>query len=74
MITYEYGNPEADTVLIQPTGEHELASLENEVREIEKRTSKEFRFIATKVENWNERGSNIPIVTASQFIEEIEDM
>lgn len=54
MITYEYGNPEADTVLIQPTGEHELASLENEVREIEKRTSKEFRFIATKVENWND--------------------
>lgn len=36
MITYEYGNPEADTVLIQPTGEHEMASLENEVREIEK--------------------------------------
>ena len=54
MITYEYGNPEADTVLIQPTGEHELASLENEVREIKKRTSKEFRFIATKVENWND--------------------
>lgn len=54
MITYEYGNPEADTILIQPTGEHELASLENEVREIEKRTSKEFRFIATKVENWND--------------------
>lgn len=54
MITYEYGNPEADTVLIQLTGEHELASLENEVREIEKRTSKEFRFIATKVENWND--------------------
>ena len=54
MITYEYGNPEADTVLIQPTGEHELASLENEVREIEKRTSKEFRFIAIKVENWND--------------------
>lgn len=27
-----------------------------------------------KVENWNERGSNIPIVTASQFIEEIEVM
>ena len=54
MTIYEYGNPEADTVLIQPTGEHEMASLENEVREIEKRTSKEFRFIATKVENWND--------------------
>ena len=54
MITYEYGNPEADTVLIQPTGEHYMASLDNEVREFEKSTSKEFRFIATKVENWND--------------------
>ena len=54
MFTYEYGNTDAVTFLIQATGEHEMASLENEVREIEKRTSKEFRFIATKVENWND--------------------
>ena len=27
-----------------------------------------------KVENWNERGSNIPIVTAEQFINELECM
>ena len=56
--TYEYGNPEADVVLIQLTGEHELAVLENEVKEIRKRASSgelDFRFIAAKVENWNFR-------------------
>ena len=50
--TYEYGNPEADVVLIQLTGEHELAVLENEVKEIRKRASSgelDFRFIAAKV-------------------------
>ena len=55
--TYEYGNPEADVVLIQLTGEHELAVLENEVKEIRKRASSgelDFRFIAAKVENWND--------------------
>lgn len=55
--TYEYENPEADVVLIQLTGEHELAVLENEVREIRKRASSgelDFRFIAAKVENWND--------------------
>ena len=30
--TYEYGNPEADVVLIQLTGEHELAVLEKRSR------------------------------------------
>ena len=55
--TYEYGNPEADVVLIQLTGEHELAVLENEVKDIRKRASSgelDFRFIAAKVENWND--------------------
>ena len=55
--TYEYGNPEADVALIQLTGEHELTGLENEVQEIRKRTSSgelDFRFIAAKVENWND--------------------
>lgn len=54
MVIYEYGNPNADIVLIQLTGEHELSGIENEIKEIEKMTSKEFRFIAAKVENWNE--------------------
>ena len=54
MITiYEYGNPATDTVLIQLTGDHELSVLENEVEEIRKRTSIDFRFIAAKVDDWN---------------------
>ena len=43
--------------MIQLTGEHELAVLENEVKEIRKRASSgelDFRFIAAKVENWND--------------------
>lgn len=53
-MTYEYGNPEADVVLIQLTGEHELAALENEVKEIQRLTSADFRFVAMKVHNWND--------------------
>ena len=48
VIIYEYGNPDADNVLIQLTGDHELSGLENEVEEIRKRTSIDFRFIAAK--------------------------
>ena len=54
---YEYGNPDADTVLLQLTGEHELSVLENEVEEIRKRTSIDFRFIAAKVDDWNHEQS-----------------
>lgn len=43
----------ADNVLIQLTGDHELSGLENEVEEIRKRTSIDFRFIAAKVDDWN---------------------
>ena len=32
----QYGNPDADTVLIQLTGDHELSVLKNEVEEIRK--------------------------------------
>ena len=50
MTIYEYGNPDADTVLIQLTGDHELSVLENEVWEIRKRTSIVFRVMAAKVD------------------------
>ena len=53
MTIYEDGNPDADTVLIQLTGDHELSVLENEVWEIRKRTSIDFRFLAAKVDDWN---------------------
>lgn len=54
IMTYEYGNPESDVVLIQLTGEHELAALEKEVKEIQKLTSFDFRFVAMKVRRWND--------------------
>ena len=44
MTIYEYGNPDADTVLIQLTGDHELSVLKNEVEEIRKRTSTDYRW------------------------------
>lgn len=53
MTRYEYGDPQADIVLIQPTGEHELSLLEQEVAEIRRRTAKAFRLAAVKVEDWN---------------------
>ena len=36
MEKYEFGNPEASTVLIQVVGEHDLAGVEKEVAQIQK--------------------------------------
>ena len=53
MTIYEYGDSQADIVLLQPTGEHELSLLEQEAAEIRRRTAKAFRLVAVKVEDWN---------------------
>ena len=53
MLIYEYGNIEASAVLIQPVGDHDMPEIEHEIEEIQKRTDIEFRFIAVKVDNWN---------------------
>ena len=52
MKTYEFGK--SDTVLIQPVGKHELSWIENEVREIHRLTSADFRYIAVEIDNWND--------------------
>ena len=39
MVVYKYGDPEANIVLIQPVGDHDVHDIENEVSEIKKRTS-----------------------------------
>lgn len=52
MKTYEFGK--SDTVLIQPVGKHELSWIENEVREIHRLTSEDFRYIAMEIDNWND--------------------
>ncbi len=53
MKTYEFGDPGADTVLIRPVDDHDLAGIENEVSLIASNCGKSFHLIAVKVDNWN---------------------
>ena len=53
MTLHYYGDKNADIVLIQPVGDHDLPEIENEVAEIKKLTSVDFQLIAVKVEDWN---------------------
>ena len=53
MKTYEFGDPKADTVLIQPVDEHDLAGIENEVSLIAGSSGRPFHLIAVKIDNWN---------------------
>ncbi|MBO7515432.1 MAG: esterase [Lachnospiraceae bacterium] len=53
MKIYEYGKPEAGTVLIQPVDDHDLQGIENEVRAIAESTRQDFRLLAVKVGDWN---------------------
>ena len=43
---WSYGNPEAEKVLIQLVGEHEISGIEQEFHAIQDRTSEEFYMIA----------------------------
>ncbi len=54
MCIYEYGNLQADVVLVQPVGDHDLAGLEAEVAEIRRLANKECRLLAVKVDDWNQ--------------------
>ena len=53
MRIYEYGEPNAKSVLLQPVGDHDLPAIEDEIREIKRLTAQPFRLIAVKVESWN---------------------
>ena len=53
MTFYKYGNPQSEIVLIQPVDARDLSSVENEIKEIERLTDREFQLIAVKIENWN---------------------
>ena len=52
MKTHEFGK--SDTVLIQPVGKHELSWIENEVMEIHRLTSADFKYIAVEIDDWND--------------------
>ena len=53
MIKYEFGDVNANNVLIQPVDEYDLAGIENEVSIIAASCGKSFQLIAVKVDNWN---------------------
>ena len=53
MKTFEYGNPNADIILIQPVDDHDMAYIENEVALIKESSKTDFKLIAIKVNNWN---------------------
>lgn len=54
MTIYQYGTQAAENVLIQLVGEHDLPTVEDEVREIQKMTERPFSLIAAKVDTWNQ--------------------
>ena len=45
MTYHYYGDKNADIVLIQPVGDHDLPEIENEVAEIKKLTSVDFQLM-----------------------------
>ena len=49
----EYGNKEADIVLIQPVDGHQNSMMENEIAVIRENSGTDIRMIAFKVDNWN---------------------
>ncbi len=52
-MTTTYGNPDANTVLIQMVDDQDLEGIESEVTEIRKLTDTDFYLIAVKVQDWN---------------------
>ncbi|MBO4375658.1 MAG: esterase [Lachnospiraceae bacterium] len=54
MKTYEFGNPEADIILIQLVDEHDLKAIEKETLAIATYTDMPFRLVAIEINSWNE--------------------
>ena len=53
MKTYEFGNTESPTVLIQPVDDHDLAVMDGEVAALREMSVDSFHLIAVKVNDWN---------------------
>ena len=49
----EYGNKTANTVLLQPVDEHDLALIENEIALIRENVEEDFMLAAFRVGSWN---------------------
>lgn len=53
MKIYEFGNAQAETVLIEPVGDHEFSSAERIISGIQKSAGEDIRMIFLKVDDWN---------------------
>lgn len=53
MKTYEFGNADANIVLIQPVDDHDLEGIENEFALITNSCNKSFYFIGVRIDDWN---------------------
>ena len=53
MEIFEYGDPGAPVVLIQPVDDHDLSFLDGEIKAIKSLTNADFHFVAMKVSDWN---------------------
>lgn len=53
MQVYEFGNKDAETLLIQPVDDHDLAVIESEVAAIRKLAGEDFCLKAVKVQQWS---------------------
>ncbi len=53
METHEYGNREAQMVLVQPVDDHDEELLERELEAIRKEYGEDFRLITFKINDWN---------------------
>ena len=53
MTIHEFGDLNAENVLVQPVDEHDLAGLESEIAGIQRLTAHGFRLLAIKTDNWN---------------------
>ncbi len=54
MQIFNYGNPSAPMVLIQPVDDHDLEEMEAEIDEIRKQVQTDFQLIAVMVDDWNQ--------------------
>ncbi|MBP3749770.1 MAG: hypothetical protein J6I35_09565 [Ruminobacter sp.] len=54
MQVFEYGNRDAETVLIQLADEHDLSLMSSEADAIRREAGENFRLIALKVNDWND--------------------
>ena len=53
MEIFEYGNSDANIILIQMVDDHDMNFIENEVALIKELSNTDFKLIAMKTDNWN---------------------